>query len=109
MLEPKFDDVQELSNRNEESSLKKIKITKEIRKKIDEFAEHLVKINLPYDALCWALAEFELIFEKGYKHYTEREVIDREKHIFDVFLDYEELCWFIANLKVYLEHINLYP
>lgn len=109
MLEPKFDDIQDLSNRNEESSLIKIKITKKLRKKIDEFAEHLVKINLPYDTMCWALAEFELIFEKGHKHYTEQEVIDREKKIFDVFLDYEELCWFIANLKVYLEHINLYP
>ncbi len=109
MLEEQFETVQELSNRNEESSLKKIKITKELRKKIDDFVKHLIKVNFPYDTLCWALAEFELLFEKGHKLYTEREVIDREKQIFDVFLDYEKLCWFIANLKVYLEHINLYP
>jgi len=109
MLEAKFGTAQELSKRNEQSLLKKILITKELRTKIDEFTEYLVKTNFPYDNLCWALAEFELIFENGHKHYTEHEVIAREKKIFDASLDYEELCWFIANLKVYLEYINLYP
>lgn len=68
-----------------------------------------MKSNYPYDALCWALAEFELIFEKGYKKYSEHEVIEREKTIFNALLDYEQLCWFIANLKVYLEETDLYP
>lgn len=87
----------------------KIEVTEKLRSKINEFTQHLLKSNYPYDALCWALAEFQLIFEKGHKKYLESEVIEREKKIFDASLDYEELCWFIANLKVYLEEVNLYP
>ena len=68
-----------------------------------------MKSYYPYDALCWALAEFELILEKGQKNYTEHELSEREKEIFDASLNYEEICWFIANLKIYLEEINLYP
>ena len=90
-------------------SLIKIEITDKLRSEIDEFTKHLVKSNYPYDTLCWALAEFELIFEKGHKNYSESEVIERERQIFDVSLDYEDLCWFIANLKVYLEEIEKYP
>ena len=68
-----------------------------------------MKSNYPYDTLCWALAEFQLIFEKGHKNYSEHEVIEREKKIFNALIDYDDLCWFIANLKVYLEQIKLYP
>jgi hypothetical protein len=87
----------------------KIVITEKLRAKIDEFTKHLSESNYPYDTLCWALAEFQMIFEKGRKKYLESEVIKREKKIFDVLLDYEELCWLIANLKVYLEEVKLYP
>ena len=109
MLETKLDSIQVLGRRNNDSPLKKNLITKELRKEIDETTEHLRKSNYPYDALCWALAEFELIFEKGHKGYSEHEVIEREKKIFDISLEYDEICWFIANLKVYLEQISLYP
>ena len=91
------------------SSLVKIKINEELRSKIDKATQQLSKSYYPYDALCWALAEFELIFEKGHNNYSEYEVIDREKEIFDISLAYDDLCWFIANLRTYLEEVNLYP
>ena len=109
MAEANPESIQELGRSNKVSPLKKILITKELRKKIDKFKENLIKSNVPYDTLCWALAEFELIFEKGHKNYSEHEVIEREKKIFNQSIDYKELCWFIANLKVYLEQIGLYP
>ena len=94
---------------DKEGLLKEIEITEKLRSKINELTQHLVKSNYPYDSLCWALAEFELIFEKGRKNYSEQEVIKREKKIFDSSLDYDDICWFIANLKIYLEEIKLYP
>ncbi len=94
---------------DKEGSLKTIEITEKLRSKIDELTQHLVKSNYPYDTLCWALAEFEMIFEKGRKNYSEHEVIEREKKIFDSSLDYDDLCWFISNLKIYLEEVKLYP
>ncbi|MFW9971609.1 MAG: hypothetical protein ACFFDF_15545 [Candidatus Odinarchaeota archaeon] len=66
--------------------------TDKLRSDIDEFAQHLAKRNYPYDTLTWALAEFELIFEKGHKNYSEQEVIDREKIIFNASLDYKDFC-----------------
>ncbi len=94
---------------DKEGSMKKIKITEKLRSKIDETTQHLIKSNFPYDALCWALAEFQMIFEKGGKNYSEQEVIEREKKIFNVSLEYDEICFLIANLKVYLEEVKLYP
>ncbi len=70
---------------------------------------NLLKKRLPYEDLCWELAEFQLLFEKGRKGYSEKDVYRRAKAIFDSTLTYVELCWLIANLKVYLEQINLYP
>jgi len=109
MLEAKSAVFIDVLPKNEVDSLKVIEITEKLRSKIDEFTQHLLKSNYPYDTLCWAFAEFQLIFEKGHKKYSESEVIEREKKIFDASLDYEELCWLIANLKVYLEENNLYP
>ncbi|MFX1389963.1 MAG: hypothetical protein ACFE9Z_07880 [Promethearchaeota archaeon] len=54
----------------------KIKITDKLKSRIKKATQHLVKSNYPYDALCWALAEFQLIFEKGHKKYSEHEVIE---------------------------------
>jgi len=94
---------------DKERALVKIEITEELRSKIDEFQEHLLKSYYPYDTLCWALAEFQLIFEKGERNYSEHEVIERAEKIIDSPLGYDDLCGFIANLKIYLEEAKLYP
>jgi len=105
----KYSSTKGLYKEDEITTLVKIEITEKLRSKIDEFNHHLLKINYPYDTLCWKLAEFELIFESGCRCYSKHDVIEREKKIFDVSLDYEKLCWIITNFKVYLEEINLYP
>ena len=109
MLEVKLSSTIGLSKKIKEGLLKEVEINNDLREEIDKFTEHLIMSNYPYDTLCWALAEFELIFEKGHKKYSEHEVIEREKQIFDASLDYDELCWFIARHKVNLERINNYP
>ncbi|MFX1279188.1 MAG: hypothetical protein ACFFA3_07205 [Promethearchaeota archaeon] len=85
--------------------------------KIDEKLLHKIKIivnelsdkHYPYDALCWALAEFQMIFEKGKKNFSEKEVVNRFNKINDSDLSYEVVCQLIPFLKVYLEEIKLYP
>lgn len=86
-----------------------VKLNEELKRKIENTAHEISKKNYPYDALCWALAEYQLIFEKGNKKYYETEVIECEKKIFNSSLDYKEICWLIAYLKVYLEEIKLFP
>ncbi len=94
---------------NEVKSLKVIEMNENRRLKTDQFYQHLLDSNFPFDALCWALAELELLFEKGSKKYSERDVVKRAEKIFDSDLDYDTLCWLISRFKIYLEEINQYP
>ena len=109
MSKVKYGFSEGLPEQYKEGSLIKVEITEKLKSKIDDFKEHLLNSYYPYDALCWALAEFQLIFEKGKKKYSEREVIKRAEKIFDVLLDYDKICFLIAYLKIYLEEVGLYP
>ncbi|MFX1569157.1 MAG: hypothetical protein ACFFCV_12405 [Promethearchaeota archaeon] len=99
----------ELLPKEDISSLKVIEMNEDQKLKIKCFYQHLLKSNFPFDALCWALAELELIFEKGSNNYTESDVVIRTKRIFDSDLDYNSLCWLISRFKTYLEENKLYP
>jgi len=63
--------IRGLYKKDEITSLVKTIITEKLRSKIDEISHHLLKINYPYDTLCWKLAEFELIFERGCRCYSK--------------------------------------
>lgn len=86
-----------------------VEINDKLKFKIKGTAKEISKKNYPYDALCWALGEFQLIFKKGRRNYTEQEVINKAEKIFDSSLKYHEICWLISILKVYLEEIKAYP
>jgi len=109
MLKKEYSMTEGLYQKIKGSPSIEIEISEQLRSRIDEFTSHLLKSNFPYDTLCWALAELQLIFEKGHKNYSESEVIEREKKIFDSTLNYEEICWFIGSLKAYLEENRMYP
>ena len=81
----------------------------ELKNYIDNSAYNLSDELIPYDVLCWELAEYQLIFEKGKGKYSERDVIKRAEEIFDLSLSYEDICWLISGLKVYIERSNKYP
>ncbi len=95
--------------KNKVKSLEVIEMTESRKLNIEQFYQHLLNSNFPFDALYWALAELELIFEKGSKKYSETDVIKRAEKILDSDLDYDTLCWLISSLKVYLEEIGSYP
>ncbi|MFX1345987.1 MAG: hypothetical protein ACFFBC_08830 [Promethearchaeota archaeon] len=86
-----------------------IELDKKLRSKVKFTAKELSSKYYPYDALCWALAEFQMIFEKGDKGFSEQDVINQAEKIMDSSLSYKEVCWLISMLKVYLEETNLYP
>ncbi|MFW9940401.1 MAG: hypothetical protein ACFFFT_05125 [Candidatus Thorarchaeota archaeon] len=86
-----------------------IELDNKLRSKVKFTAKELSSKYYPYDALCWALAEFQMIFEKGDKGFSEQDVINQAEKIMDSSLSYEEVCWLISMLKVYLEETNLYP
>lgn len=90
-------------------NLKIIEINDKLSSKITKYYEKLLNSYFPFDAMCWALAELELIFEKGHKNYSQQELTEKAEEIFDVEKNYDNLCWLIANLKIYLEEVNLYP
>ncbi len=99
----------ELLPKKEVKSLEIIEMTESRKLKIQQFYQHLFTSNFPFDTLCWALAELELIFKKGSKKYSESDVIKRAEKIFDSDLDYGTICWLISKYKIYLEEIKLYP
>ena len=80
-----------------------------LKSQIKLAAYHLSKEGLPYDVLCWELAEFQLITEKGREKYSEHDITKRAEEIFDSSPKYDEICWLISEFKIYLIQENLYP
>lgn len=76
---------------------------------IDKSAHKLSDKLIPYHVLCWELAKYQLIFEKGKGEYSEQEVIERAEKIYDLSISYEDICWLITGVKVYLQKLNFYP
>lgn len=109
MVEAKSAVSIELLPKNKANSLEVIEMTGNLKLKTEQFYQYLSKSYFPFDALCWALAELQLIFEKGIKKYSEGDVIKRAEKILDSDLDYDTLCWLISRFKTYLEEIKLYP
>lgn len=99
----------DFSNKNELESLEVIELTEKLKLRVEQYYQYLLNSYFPFDALCWALAELELIFEKGSKKYSENDVIKRAEKIIDSNIDYDTLCLLISRFKIYLEDIKLYP
>jgi hypothetical protein len=72
-------------------------------------AKELMHKELPFDVLCWELAELQLIIEKGHGRYTEHEVSKMEEKIFNSSISYKEICWIISTLISFLGQQDLYP
>ena len=92
----------------EEITLDKFR-NKLLKSQVDKGARNLIKKALPFDELCWELAELQLIIDKGVHQYTDHEVSTMEDKIFNAELTYEEVCWLIAYLTVFLRIQKLYP
>ncbi|MFX1273716.1 MAG: hypothetical protein ACFFBP_11335 [Promethearchaeota archaeon] len=80
-----------------------------LKTQVDKAAQNLIKKALPFDELCWELAELQLIIDKGTHNYNDHEVSSMEDKIFNAELTYEEICWLIAYLTVFLRIQKLYP
>ena len=82
---------------------------KKLKNQVEVKAKELMHKDLPFDVLCWELAEIQLIIEKGHGNYTEHEVSVMEKKIFNSTISYKEICWIISTLTCFLGQQDLYP
>jgi len=70
---------------------------KELKERISVAAYFLSKENLPYDKLCWMLAERQLYREK--LEFPIKNVIrERAAKIFFSSPPYDVICWLISEL-----------
>jgi len=82
---------------------------RKLKNEVELRAKELMHKELPFDVLCWELAEIQLIIEKGHRNYTHKEVRKMEEKIFNSTISYKEICWIIATLISFLGQHDLYP
>ncbi|TFG01309.1 MAG: hypothetical protein EU540_03985 [Promethearchaeota archaeon] len=72
-------------------------------------AYNLMNACYPYDVLCWELAEFILLYQKGHGKYSEHDLSKKKEMIFDISPTYEQICLLISTYKCYLTQEHRYP
>ena len=82
---------------------------RKLKNQVEVKTKELMHKNLPFDVLCWELAELQLIIEKGHGNYTDHEVSVMEEKIFNSTISYKEICWIISTLICFLGQHDLYP
>ena len=82
---------------------------RKLKNQVELRAKELIHKGLPFDVLCWELAELQLVIEKGHGNYTNDEVSIMEEKIFNSTISYKEICWIISTLISFLGQQDLYP
>ncbi|TFG21981.1 MAG: hypothetical protein EU529_11860 [Promethearchaeota archaeon] len=75
------------------------KITENLKEKINIEAYFLSQEDLPYDTLCWMLAERQL-YQKIKKKPPKELIKNKAVEIFFSSAPYDVLCWLIAELNI---------
>ena len=75
---------------------------KALKERISVAAYFLSKENLPYDKLCWMLAERQLYREK-LEFPTKLLIRERAAKTFFSSPPYDILCWLIAELDILID------
>ncbi|TFF99710.1 MAG: hypothetical protein EU540_06285 [Promethearchaeota archaeon] len=75
------------------------KITEDLKEKINIEAYFLSQEDLPYDTLCWMLAERQL-YQKIKKKAPKELIKNMAAEIFFSSPPYDVLCWLIAELNI---------
>lgn len=86
-----------------------LEIKDDLESKVRIEAHHLMNACFPYDVLCWELAEFILLYQKGRGKYSEHDLRKKNEEIFDISPTYEQICLLISTYKSYLTQEHHYP
>lgn len=78
------------------------KITENLKEKINIEAYFLSQEDLPYDTLCWMLAERQL-YQKIKGNPPKELIKNRAAEIFFSSTPYDILCWLIAELNILIK------
>lgn len=68
--------------------------------KINVAAYFISRRNLPYDILCWLLAERQLYTQNNNQYAPDNMIKKRAAEIFFSSPSYDVLCWLIAELDI---------
>jgi hypothetical protein len=77
---------------------------KRMRNHINEMANKIILSLLPYWWLCFLLANYILIYQKGYGKYSKKKVKKQMKSIYLVSPEYHELCWYLSLFQIFFEN-----
>ncbi|MFW9952782.1 MAG: hypothetical protein ACFFKA_21890 [Candidatus Thorarchaeota archaeon] len=77
----------------------------EIKHNISVAAYFLAQKALPYEKLCWMLAERQLYLQNNFQKPEEGIIRDYARHIFTTEPTYDVLCWLISEID-YILKIN---
>jgi hypothetical protein len=86
-----------------------VKTDEKLKEQVTHKSHTLREEFISYEDLCWELAEYQLIFEKGQNKYSEKDVIKRAKEIFNSNLNYRDICWLVSSFRTYLKENKLFP
>ncbi len=75
----------------------------DLKDQINIAAYFLANKNLPYDTLCWKLAERKL-FIKNKEKAPKAAIKKMAAELFFSACPYDIICWFIAELDILIKH-----
>ncbi|MHA1257069.1 MAG: hypothetical protein ACTSPS_15875 [Promethearchaeota archaeon] len=71
-----------------------------VEEQINIAAYYISRRNLPYDILCWLLAERQLFTQSNSQYAPDNMIKKRAAKIFFSSPSYDILCWLVAELDV---------
>ena len=70
----------------------------ELKNNINVAAFFIAQKNIPYDKLCWLLAERRLFVQNNLQKAPHDEIRNKAAEIYHSGTPYDIMCWFIAEL-----------
>jgi hypothetical protein len=75
----------------------------EFKNNINVAAYFIAQKNIPYDKLCWLLAERKLFVQRNFQNAPQEEIRNKAAELYHSGTPYDIMCWFIAELDILIK------
>jgi hypothetical protein len=75
----------------------------DLKQQIGIAAYFLAQKNIPFDTLCWMLAERQLYVQNNFQKVAEAYIRQKAAEIYLSDPAYDILCWLISEIDLYLK------
>ena len=75
----------------------------QIKNNINVAAYFIAQKNMPYDKLCWLLAERRLYVQRNFQQAPQNQIKNMAAEIYHSGTPYDIMCWFIAELDILIQ------